>query len=121
MSIFILFVRVGVLFESAFSLWVSLNKLRVVCRKGLFFSMANHGDTNQCSSIIFLSWFFNGKGAPPNLSQIWVKKILSLSKVRGVITESMLLLKYKKQVITAALNGEDTPMFLHTVSKKSWI
>ena len=37
--------------------------------------------------------------------KIWIKETLSLSKARGVITENILLLKYQKQAITAALNG----------------
>ena len=37
---------------------------------------------------------------------IWIKGTLSLSKARGVITENILLLKYQKQAITAALNGQ---------------
>ena len=37
--------------------------------------------------------------------KIWIKET-SLSKARGVVTENILLLKYQKQAITAALNGQ---------------
>ena len=37
--------------------------------------------------------------------KIWIKEALSFSKARGVITENILLLKYQKQSIAAALNG----------------
>ena len=40
--------------------------------------------------------------------------------MRVVITENMLLLKYPKQAITAALNGEDALMLLPTASGKLW-
>ena len=53
----------------------------------------------------------------------------SLPKARVVITENILLLKYQKQVITAALNGQynqsniksNTLMLLPTTLRKSWI
>ena len=61
--------------------------------------------------------------------KIWIKETLSLSKARGVIRENILLLKYQKQAITAALNGQhnqsniknDTVMLLPNALKKSWI
>ena len=42
-------------------------------------------------------------------------------KVRRVIAEIILLLKYKKWGITAALIGKDALMLLLTVLRKSWI
>ena len=53
--------------------------------------------------------------------KIWIKGALSLSKARGVITENILLMKYIKQAIIAALNGEDTHMLLPTALRKCWI
>ena len=61
--------------------------------------------------------------------KIWVKKKLSLSKARVVITENILLLKYQKQAITAALNVQynqwniksNILMFLPTALRKLWI
>ena len=53
--------------------------------------------------------------------KIWVKKILSFSKVRGVITENILLLKYQKHAIKAALNGKDAVILLAAVLRKLWI
>ena len=38
--------------------------------------------------------------------KIWIKETLSFLKARGVITENILLLKYKMQEITAALSGK---------------
>ena len=61
--------------------------------------------------------------------KIWVKGKLSLSKARGVITENILLLKYQKQAITAALNVQynqwniknNILMLLPTALRKLWI
>ena len=61
--------------------------------------------------------------------KIWVKEKLSLSKARGVITENILLLKYQKQAITAALNVQYSQwniknnilMLLPTALRKLWI
>ena len=61
--------------------------------------------------------------------KIWVKEKLSLSKARGVITENILLLKYQKQAITAALNVQynqwnirnNILMLLPTALRKLWI
>ena len=48
---------------------------------------------------------------------IWTEETLILLKVRGVITEN-LLLKYQKQAITSALNGEYALMLLPTYCLK---
>ena len=40
-------------------------------------------------------------------------------KVRGVITKNILLLKYQKQAIKAALNRDDVLMLLPTALRKS--
>ena len=53
--------------------------------------------------------------------KIWIKKTLSLSKVRGVIAENILLLKYQTQVITPALNGTDVLILLAIALRKLWI
>ena len=61
--------------------------------------------------------------------KIWVKEKLSLPKARGVITENILLLKYQKQAITAALNVQynqwniknNILMLLPTALRKLWI
>ena len=53
--------------------------------------------------------------------KIWIKKTLSLSKVRGVIAENILLLKYQTQVITPALNGTDALILLAIALRKLWI
>ena len=61
--------------------------------------------------------------------KIWVKEKLSLSKARVVITENILLLKYQKQAITAALNVQynqwniknNILMLLPTALRKLWI
>ena len=42
-------------------------------------------------------------------------------KVRGVIAENIMLLKYEKQAITALLNGKNNLMLLTTALEKSWI
>ena len=47
-----------------------------------------------------------------------MKESLSLSKVRGVTTENLLLLKFQKQAIAGPLNREDTFMLLPTALKK---
>ena len=47
-----------------------------------------------------------------------------MSKVRGVITENILLLKYQKQAITAAFNAEDALVLLVLLPaalRKLWI
>ena len=59
--------------------------------------------------------------------KISIKETLSLSKARGVLTENILLLKYKKQAITATLNGQynesniknNSLMLLPTAMRKS--
>ena len=43
------------------------------------------------------------------------------SKARGVTTENILFLKYKKHAITAELNQKDPFILLPTAFKKSWI
>ena len=43
----------------------------------------------------------------------WIKETLSLSKARGAITVDILLLKYQKQAVAAALNGQ----YNHQISK----
>ena len=56
-------------------------------------------------------------------------KETSLSKARGVITETILLLKYQKQAITVSLNGQynqaniknNTLILIPTDLRKSWI
>ena len=53
--------------------------------------------------------------------KIWIKKTLSLSKVRGVIAENILLLKYQTQVITPALNGTDALILLAIAFRKLWL
>ena len=53
--------------------------------------------------------------------KIWIKRTLSLSKERGVITKKVLLLKYQKQARTASLNMEDALMLLPTALRKLWI
>ena len=53
--------------------------------------------------------------------KIWIKAILSLLKVRGVIAENIMLLKYEKQAITALLNEKNNLMLLTTALEKSWI
>ena len=57
---------------------------------------------------------------------MWTKETSSLSKARGGITVNILLLKYQKQAITIALNGQynqsnvknNTLMLLPTVLRK---
>ena len=53
--------------------------------------------------------------------KIWIKETLSLSKTRGVISENIILLKYQKDAITAALNGKDTLMLWLTTLRESRI
>ena len=53
--------------------------------------------------------------------KIWIKETLSLSKAREVISENIILLKYQKDAITAALNGKDALMLWLTTLTESWI
>ena len=53
--------------------------------------------------------------------QLLIREILLLSNVREVITENVLLLKYQKQAITAALNGKHALVLLLTALRKLWI
>ena len=59
-----------------------------------------------------------------NRTWVYNLKILiretSFLKTRGVITENILLLKYQKKAITAALYGGDALMLL-PIALKSWI
>ena len=50
------------------------------------------------------TWVYNLK--------ILIRETLSFLKTRGVITENILLLKYQKKAITAALYGGDALMLL---------
>ena len=53
--------------------------------------------------------------------KIWIKETWLLSKARIVVTENILLFKYRKKATIAALNGEDVLMLLRTALKKLWI
>ena len=54
--------------------------------------------------------------------KVWIKETLSLSKVKGVIAENILLMKYQKQVISATLKGERCPYIVtYCYLLKSWI